>query len=174
MLSWPYMKFKGTVRKFDRGLWTYHIIVPQAVFEAMSADGDKRVICTLDSHPPFHAGFMPDGKGNYFIKLNKEKMLDWHLSEGQELSVQLEKDKTRYGMALPDEFAAVMESDPEGLELFDALSAGKRRSLIYIVGSVKSPDRRIGKALVIFEHLKANEGKLDFKALNEALKNPPY
>lgn len=163
--------FKGEVRKFETGLWSFHIIVPQEIYDVLTSDGKKRIICHLEDNPSFHAGFMPDGKGQWFIKLNKEKMIAFNLELGQEVKVKLEKDLSKYGMAVPEEFMAVLESDEEGAHYFEALTDGKKRSLIYASSTVKDPDKRITRALVILDHLKANEGLLDFKALNEAFKS---
>jgi len=113
---------------------------------------------------------MPDGKGNSFIKLNKERMKAFALEIGMEVNVTLEKDTSRYGMAMPEEFTEVLETDEAGAQYFEALTDGKKRSLIYAVSTVKNSDGRITKALIILDHLTANEGKLDYKELNEAFK----
>ncbi|NNE27178.1 MAG: DUF1905 domain-containing protein [Saprospiraceae bacterium] len=168
------MTFKGEVRKFEQGLWSYHIIVPMKIYDQLTSDGKKRVLCTIEDNETFHAGFMPDGKGNYFIKLNKERMLNYALSLGEMVEVKLEKDHSKYGMAMPEEFQAVLDSDFEGANYFEALTDGKKRSLIYAVDSVKNGDKRISKALTILDHLKANAGKLDFRALNQAFKDRKY
>ena len=162
--------FKARILKFETGLWSFHIIVPQEVYNAMTMDGKKRVMCRIEGNEQFHAGFMPDGKGNYFIKLNKEKMKSFQLNLGQEVDVYLEKDTSKYGMAMPEEFNVVLAQDIEGAEFFESLTDGKKRTLIYMVSLVKNSDKRITKTLIILDHLKANAGKLDFKALNEAFK----
>ena len=43
-------------------------------------------------------------------------------------------------------------------------------NIIYAVSMVKNSDSRITKALIILDHLTANAGKLDYRALNEAFK----
>ena len=164
-------KFKAEVRKFEKGLWSFHLIVPESVYMEMSREGTKRVMCSLNNEKAFHAGFMPDGKGNWFIKLNKEKMKIYKLELGQEVDVSLSKDNSKYGMALPEEFEELLYQDPEGEKYFDALSPGKRRSLIYMVDQVKSSDIRLRRALVILQFLKQNQGELDYRQLNEAIKN---
>jgi len=73
-------------------------------------------------------------------------------------------------MAMPEEFEEVLSSDSDGQQYFEKLTDGKKRALIHIVSTVKNADLKISKALTILDHLNANEGKLDFKALNEAFK----
>lgn len=163
--------FKGSVEKFESGLWSYHIIVPNKIYDSLTKTGNKRILCTINEHPYFHAGFMPNGKGQWFIKLNKEKMKNFQLTIGQTVSVKLEPDNSKYGMRLPEEFDAVLLQDINGAQYFEKLTPGKQRSLIYLIEKVKNTDKRISKSLTILNHLTANNGKLDFKALNEAFKN---
>ena len=164
------MQFVAIVDKFSEGLWSFHVIVPKEIVNALTQDGKKRVMCSIGNHEAFHAGFMPDGKGNDFIKLNKERMISFGLEVGMEVKVTLEKDISKYGMAMPEEFAEVLETDEVGAGFFEQLTAGKKRSLIYAVSMVKNSDGRITKALIILDHLIANGGKLDFRELNEAFK----
>ncbi|MBT8190995.1 MAG: YdeI/OmpD-associated family protein [Bacteroidia bacterium] len=162
--------FKGEISKFETGLWSFHIIVPQDIVVELTRDCKKRVMCRINEYESFHAGFMPDGKGNSFIKLNKERMKNFQLELGMEVNVILEKDHSKYGMAMPEEFEEVLGQDIDGASFFEKLTDGKKRSLIYAVSIVKNSDKRITKALIILDHLKANAGKLDFRALNQAFK----
>lgn len=127
-------------------------------------------MCKINDYPPFHAGLQPDGNGNRFVMLNKQKMKSFKLNIGEEVVVDISKDKSKYGMEMPKEFAEVLATDPEGEAYFEALTDGKKRSLIYAVASVKNTDTRITKALIILDHLTANNGLLDNKALYEAFK----
>lgn len=159
------------VEKFPEGLWTYHLIVSQETVDALSSDGNKRIICQIEGNSAFHAGLMPDGKGRWFIKLSKDKMRDFKLELGQKVHVTLTKDESKYGMHMPEVFGELLYQDPEGASYFEALTPGKKRSLIHMVASVKSEDIKLRKALVILQHLKINKGILDFKQLMEAMKN---
>jgi len=163
-------KFKAPVSKFEKGLWSYHIIVPQKIYNDLTKSGNKRIMCSINKLERFHAGFMPDGNGQWFIKLNKEKMKDFGLTVGEEVTIEVKSDTSKYGMALPNEFEEVLVQDIEGAEYFEKLTEGKKRSLIYLIAKVKNTDKRIIKSLIILDHLKANSGKLDFKLLNVAFK----
>jgi len=164
------MKFKTTIGRLENNVYFEHIIVPKKVYDKIAADGNKRVLCTVNDNEYFHAGLMPKGDGDYFIMLNKKRLKAFKLELGSEVTVTLEKDTSKYGMKMPPEFDEVLGTDEEGLEWFEKLTDGKKRNLIHIVATVKSPDIRITKSLTILDHLKANKGKIDFKLLNEAMK----
>ena len=55
---------------------------------------------------------------------------------------------------MPEEFSAVLESDPEAADIFESFTDGKKRSLIYYVLRFKSSQLRIDKALIISENIK--------------------
>lgn len=168
------MRFNAPILKFEKGLWSYHVIVPDDIYLALTKDGNKRVICSINNKEEFHAGLMPDGKGQWFIMLNKEKMKTFELNLGEVVTLSVVKDNSKYGMKVSKEFEEVLSQDSEGKRFFEKLTSGKKRNLIYIIEKVKSSDKRITKSLVILNHLKSNNGKLDFKMLNQALKENNY
>ena len=76
------------------------------------------------------------------------------------------------GLPMPDELQEVLNQDPEGDRLFHALTAGKQRSLLYLIGKINDIDKRIHQALIVVDHLKENDGKIIGPKLNEELKRP--
>jgi len=93
------------------------------------------------------------------------------LQTGDTIDVLLWPDTSRYGVAVCDEFLAVMESDPEAAACFERLTPGKKRSLIHLINKIKNPDLRIRKSMVLLSHVQQRNGGLDFKALQLDFKN---
>ena len=164
------MKFKGIVERHQNKVYYNHIKVPQEIYKKITADGSKRVLCYINDQDYFHAGLLPTGDGTNYIILSKPRMKAFKIELGQDISVKLEKDKSKYGMRMPTEFEEVLETDESGSAYFEKLTDGKKRNLIHLVSITKNTDLRITKSLIILDHLKVNSGKLDFKLLNEAMK----
>jgi len=164
------MKFKTTIGRHQGKVYYDHIKISKEIHDKITEDGNKRVLCTVNDNEYFHAGLMPTGDGTFYIILNKARMKAFKLEIGTEVNIVLEKDTSKYGMKMPEEFDEVLKSDIEGAEWFEKLTDGKKRNLIHIVASTKNPDIRIVKALTMMDHLKANNGKIDFKLLLEAMK----
>lgn len=154
----------------DSALWHSHIPVPEKIAKKFKEAGIKRFTCTLDDFPPFSCAIMPNGNASFFILMNKEKVKKWKLNFGQALKVVLVSDDSEFGMEVPEEFDVLLNEDIAFKQYFLKLTPGKQRNLLYLVGKFKSSDIRIEKSVIIAEHLKANNGKLDFKMLNEAFK----
>ena len=164
------MKFTAVLSKFNSPLWGHHILVPEKISEHFISQNQKRITCSLNGSTPFHCALMPSGDGSYFINVNKEMRDKLKLKVGMEVKTELKKDESKYGLPMPEELQELLAQDPEGDQLFHALTPGKQRSLIYIAGKPKQSDTRLKKAVVVIEHLKANSGKIDFKRLNEDMK----
>ena len=163
------MEFTAILERFDSKLWGHHFKVPAAIAKAYIGK-DRRVVCTLNGSLEFQCALMPHGDGSFFINLNKEIRDKLGLKIGSALDVHLRKDESEFGLPMPEELQELLNQDEEGNRFFQALTPGKKRNLLYIVGSAKNQDSRIGKAVVVVEHLKLNGGKINYRQLGEELK----
>ena len=133
----------------------------------------RRVVCTLNGKAEFQCALMPSG-GEFYIMVNKEVRTRLQIYSGNTVQVSLKLDDSKYGMAMPEELEEVLRQDPEGDELFHALTPGKQRSLMWQVSKGKDVDLRIHRALIIIQHLKDNEGLIDGEKLQNEMKRPMY
>ena len=133
----------------------------------------RRVICSMNGDEAFQCALMPWGEIFYII-VNKGKRDAIEIVAGDIVSVELVKDESKYGLPMPEEFREVLDQDPEGDMLFHGLTAGKQRSILYLLSKPKDIDVRIHQALLIVEHLKENDGKIIGKKLQEELKRPMF
>ena len=163
------MQFKTTIEKFDSNLWSYYVVIPKNIGAQFIKGENRRVKCSINGAPPIQSALMPKGE-IYSIYVKKSFMKDHSINESDQVDVQLVKDESDYGMPLPDTFEMLLDQDEEGQKLFKALTMGKQRSLVHIVGKVKNVDSQIAKGLAIMHQLKESNGALDFKRLNELIK----
>lgn len=154
-------------------MWNFRITVPDDIMDDFKAS-DKRVICTINDSHEHHCALMSNGDGTYFIMVNKDFRKKYDLNTGDEIIVKLRKDDSKYGMAVPDFFEELCFQDPIASQHFHALTPGKQRSLLHVIGKVKSEQKQLEKALTIFDYLKMTNGELDFRELNEAFKNSRF
>jgi len=165
------MTFNALIKKFEKGLWAYHILIPKEILMELKNKKIKRILCQINNYDPFHAGLMPVGNGEYFIKLNQEKIKAYTLALDQKVQIKITEDPSKYGMEMPEIMQVFLSQDTSFNSLFHRLTAGKQRSLIYIVLKVKSEQKQIEKTTVIANHLKKNNGNVDFKVLQEDFKS---
>lgn len=165
------MKFTAQIKRFDEIYPTFHIPISNKIYnEIILKTKDKRIICTINSDYKFHCALLSK-KTFYFIMLSQEVCKKNNYQENDFVELEIVPDKSKYGMEISEEFEEVLFSDPDGNIMFEKLTNGKKRSLIFLISKVKNSQSRIEKCFVILEHLKRYNGRLDFKRLNEDFKN---
>ena len=140
--------------------WGHCFAVPPIYADMFKTDNcSRRVVCVLNESMTLHAAIMPHGKG-WVISMNKTNLKKLGLKVGSPVQVNMRQDTSEFGLPMPEELSEVLEQDALAKGYFDALTAGKKRSLIHIVGGVKNVDKRIERALMIAEKLKDCKGVL--------------
>jgi hypothetical protein len=165
------VSFKAILNRFDANLWHFHVKVDKKVAEKVITKEGRRVVCTLQQTETFQCALMPYGDGHFFININNQLRKKLRLNEFDEVLVSLTPDTSKYGLPMPPEFDELLQQDHTGSDLFEALTDGKKRTLLFIIAKPKSPDLRIRNGIVILEHLKRNNGKINFKQLGVDMKN---
>ncbi len=166
--------FKSRLEKLESDVWHFCIPVEKDIAELFIHGDNRRVICTINHGHTYPAALMHDGQGAYLININKEVRKKMGVTEGIPIEVHLKKDTSDYGMPMPEEFQELLDQDEEGNRVFHSLTLGKQRSLLYIAGKLKSAEKRLEKSIIIIDYLKSVNGILDFKELNEAIKNSKF
>mgnify|MGYP000530461179 CR=1 FL=1 len=163
------LKFTTTLEHFDWNIWGYHLPVNAAITEEMTSETHRRVKCIINGTVTMHSALMLIDGGSYIL-VNKTNRTKLGLQLGKRVEVEIEKDTSEYGIPMPESFLVLLDQDEVGSRYFHALTPGKQRSLIYLVSKVKRVDKQINKGLAILDHLTDRHGKLDFKMLNEKIK----
>ena len=167
MKNWS---FQSTLSLLDNPLWTVVFPIPQKIAEEIQeAQKDRRVVCTIGTFTK-HCALMHDGQGGFFIMINKIECKKLKIEPGDQCTLNVELDTSKYGMPVPEAFEAVMDTDPEGQKLFEALTAGKQRTILHMLGKIKNEALQIERTLIFFEHIKRQGGKIEFKVLNAEFK----
>ena len=168
------VKFKTKLTRSTEGSGWHFLIVDKKIEAKFGFEGKfKRVVCTINGGESFQCALMP-WRETFYIIVNKKKRDAIGIVAGDTVDVVLEKDESKYGLPMPEEFREVLDQDPEGDNLFHALSAGKQRSLLYLLSRPKDIDVRIHQALLIVDHLKVNGGQINGDRLFEELKRPMF
>ena len=132
------------------------VVIPDEVASAFAKAGHKRVAIHAffeDRTLHFH-GTLHYYKERYLISFGKRYQKELGIFPSDYFELQLLEDTTKYGVEVPESLQAVMDSDLEGFDLFEQLTPGKKRSLIYYISRFKTQQTQVDKALMIFENLK--------------------
>jgi len=159
------IKFKSKIKKLEH-LSGHYIQVPAPVVVKIGGISKQRWICTIDGSLSWQCGIVAHKLGSGYVILNQKLMKKGELKEGMLINVELKKDKSKFGMTVPQELAELLAQDREGISRFEALAPGKLRYIIYYVNQVKSPQLRIERAVRCINNLKKlPKGKESFAGI---------
>ena len=162
-------RFTAVLERSANKLWGAHVRVPQHVAEKL-LDSNRRVICVLNGTSEFQCAMLPQRGGSFVISVNKPLREKLGVTFGMEIGVSLRMDRSAYGLPVPEELEELFRQDRQGSRLFHTLTRGRQRTLLYMVGSVKSPDKRTARAVTILAHLKMNKGRINYRQLYTAMR----
>lgn len=135
---------------------SHSIVIPSEIAEYFKQKGQDRIHCLAafqDKQLEFHAA-LRKYQGNYIISFGKRYQKELGIHPEDEFILTFSEDDSKYGVDMPEEFEAVLNSDPEAKEIFESFSDGKKRSLIYFVLRFKSSQTRIDKSLMVADNMK--------------------
>lgn len=161
--------FTATLEDFHSKLYRYHIPVTKEMGDSFVEGDNRRITCSINGNTPYQCALMHI-EGGYYILVRNQLRKQLGVDEGDKLTVTIEKDHSEFGHDVPESFEVLLDQDDEGRGFFEQLTKGKQRSLIYIVKQVKNIDSQLAKGLAIMHHLKEAKGELDYKRLNEVIK----
>lgn len=136
----------------------YNVFIPAEIYQPFldkKMSRVKVVITHLDKTIEFYAAIKKDKKsGDYKMMFSKAKQKELNISLGDEFTIQLFEDTTKYGVDMPEELEAVLLSDYDAYQIFESLTKGKQRSIIYGVTRFKGSQNKIDKSLIMCKNLK--------------------
>lgn len=116
--------------------------------------GHKRLLCRLNNRLDIHCALLLSKQIGHYIIVSSAVCKKLRITIGDEVLLQLAPDTSTYQFSMPEELEEVLASDPVASHLFGQLSPGNQRGLIQLVLQLKSPDKRIERALLISEKMK--------------------
>jgi len=131
-----------------------YLLIPSQIVKKLGGSFSLRVICTVNDSLSYHGGLVALGNGDAYISINQARMKKLGVSVGDEVTVELTLDNSKYGMQVPQELEEYLRQDPEGDRRFHQLAPGKQRYIIQYVSTVKSPQLRIDRAIMLITNLK--------------------
>lgn len=146
------VRFKSKVCKLEH-LSGHYLDVPPDVIKELGGISKQRWVCTVGG-VSWQCGVVALAGGRGYIILNQILIKKIGLKPGQVVAVTLSKDKSKFGLDVPEELEEIFKQDREGKKRFEALVPGKRRYIIYYVRQVKGTNLRLERAVRLITNLK--------------------
>lgn len=160
------IKFDTKIYRLEYLVGMHYFEIPASIVKKLGGKFNVRLVCTVNGKLSFQCGLVALGKGKGYISINAARMKKMGLKFKDEVSLELKKDESKYGMNVSEELAEVLKQDKEGNRRFKMLTPGKQRYIIHYVNTVKSSQLRIDRALLLITNLKkTKEGKETFREM---------
>lgn len=133
----------------------YSLLLPNNIIKPFLDKGLKRVKvkATFQENELWFHGAIQKRNGKHYMMFGKRYQKELGVFPNDYFQLQFFKDTSKYGVEVPEEFETVMMSDYEAYQLFESLTDGKKRGLIYAIARYKNPQTRIDITLLLCENL---------------------
>lgn len=101
------------------------------------------MICDIDSTVNFRCRLNHLGDGDFYVIVAGKYLKKLNKSLGQQVSYTIKEDPEQLGVDIPEVLIVLLEQDSNLKEIFDNLTDGKKRSLIYGIIRIKDIDKQI-------------------------------
>lgn len=133
------------------------VILPQESITKFIEGKHKRVKVKAtfeDKSIEFHAQLKYEKTGLHRIYFSKAKQKELGIFMNDYFTLQIFEDTSKYGVEMSEDLEAVLLSDYEAFTIFEGLTPGKQRSIIYAISRYKSSQMRVDKSILLCNNLK--------------------
>ncbi len=150
-----WISFEGRIVPMEWGKSTYTVLpIPQEIYQALKEQGAKRVDVELNDSPFNMALTKAPALDHVFVYTGKTVLRDAGIQPGDLIDVRMRKADPDMVDVPSDVQLALRESDVT--DLWNALSAGKKRGLLHAVTSAKREATRQARLAKMIAELKAS------------------
>jgi Domain of unknown function (DUF1905)/Bacteriocin-protection, YdeI or OmpD-Associated len=121
----------------------FYLTIPAEVVNQFEQKRQTRLLCTIEEKYTFQCGLNHLGDGNFFIIIGSQKMKDIGRKLGDKIRFEIKQDPNPLGVDIPEVLEAMLEQDDALKSIFENLSLGKQRSVIFAIQKIKSIDKQI-------------------------------
>ncbi|MEN1784761.1 MAG: DUF1905 domain-containing protein [Bacteroidota bacterium] len=133
-----------TIKQLEKRKGGYFYLKLDAdIINQFSRKKATRVICTIDDKVSYRCGLNHLGDGNFFIIVAGRYLKELTKELGDAVAYKIIEDPDQLGVDMPEVLTVFLEQEPESKTIFDQLTDGKKRSLIYQIVKIKDIDAQI-------------------------------
>jgi Domain of unknown function (DUF1905) len=104
---------------------------------------NTRMVCFLDEKIKFRCGLNHMGDGNFFVIVAGKYLEQLNKKVGSLIHFKIEEDPDQLGVEMPAILEAILSQDEDLKNIFDTITDGKKRSLIYSILKTKDIDKKV-------------------------------
>ncbi len=135
---------KQIIRQLEKRKGGYfYLKIDAEVVNQFAKKKTTRLICSIDDSISYRCGLNHLGDGNFYIIVATKYLDQISKQLGDVVSFKIDIDPDQLGVEVPEVLSVFLEQEPQSKKLFDQLTDGKKRSLIYSIRRLKSLDIQV-------------------------------
>jgi hypothetical protein len=146
-------EFESVLDRMAQGLGQHYFEIPSGVAAAIESTGSRRVVMEVKGLTYRRALNTIKTVGRVVL-VGKDVLREAKMEYGDVVQVKLWADPEPDRLDIPEEFQAVMDTDPEAAARFEEMTLGMKRSLLIYITQAKHTDTRIKRSLEMAEKLR--------------------
>lgn len=147
-----YLSFEGQVVPMEWGKSVYTVLpIPDQIADTLLSQKAKRVEGEINDHPVNLALTKAPVIDGVFLWAGKALLDEISISPGEVLDVRLRKADDRLVEVDDDVMLAIRQAGAS--DRWNALTAGKQRGLLHVIGTAKRPETRLKRIAKMIEDL---------------------
>lgn len=157
----PTFSFTQSIKQLPKRQGGYfYLKVDAEIIDQYEKKRHTRLVCTIDEQVSYSCGLNHLGDGNYFIIVATKWLKKLKKELGDTVNFEIGEDPNPLGVAVPEVLSVYLGQDEWGQGIWERITDGKKRSLIYSIAKLKNIDRQIE---IIQEFLQKEHMKLKSK-----------
>ncbi|MEM7107290.1 MAG: YdeI/OmpD-associated family protein [Bacteroidota bacterium] len=136
----------------------FYLKIDSTIVEQFSRKRSTRLICTMEGKVSYRCGLNHLGDGNFYVIVARKYLHKLDKEPGQNVDYKIEEDPDQLGVEIPEVLTVFLDQEPESKQIFDQLTDGKKRSLIYSIIKVKDIDSQV-KSIQEFIEIESRKRK---------------
>ncbi|MEO0468553.1 MAG: DUF1905 domain-containing protein [Bacteroidota bacterium] len=148
----PSFQLQQAIRQLEKRKGGYYYLQVDAdLVDQYEKKRATRLICTIDNTVSYSCGLNHLGDGNFFIIIATKHLKKLGKELGDDITAEIKEDPNPLGVEIPEVLQVLLAQDEYAKSVFDRITDGKKRSLIYTTRTIKDIDKQVQKIMEILE-----------------------
>ena len=148
----PTFRLQQPLRQLEKRKGGYYYLqVAADLVNQFEKKRATRLVCSIDDTVSYSCGLNHLGDGNFFIIIATKHLKKLGKELGDEITAEISEDPNPLGVEIPEVLQVLLAQDEYARKIFDQITDGKKRSLIYATRSIKDIDLQVQKIMSILE-----------------------
>jgi len=149
---------KQSIKQLEKRKGGYfYLKIDSAIISEFSRKRATRLICTIDYVVSYRCGLNHFGDGNFYVIVAGKYLEKLNKKLGEEVNFRIEEDPDQLGVEIPEVLTVFLEQDLDAKAIYNKLTDGKKRSLIYSFNKLKDIDKQVK---IIMDFLSKEKSKM--------------